>query len=52
VINLATDGKRGGGNKRTLLVNCFGDAAMLSLVHAEYALIDTAGGLDNEGIIR
>jgi hypothetical protein len=28
-----------------LLVNCFGDAAVLSLVHVEYALIDTAGGI-------
>lgn len=43
-------GRKGG--KRTLLVDCFGDAAILSLIHLEDALVDAALSLNGEADMR
>jgi hypothetical protein len=43
---------KGGRKIRTLLVNCFGDAAVLSLIHIEDSLVDAALSLDREANMR
>jgi hypothetical protein len=45
-------GKERKGKRPTLLVNCFGDAAILSLIHLEDALVDAALSLNGEADIR
>jgi len=45
-------GKGRKGKRRTLFINCFGDAAILSLVHLEDALVDAALSLNGEADMR
>lgn len=49
---ISREGKGEGKKKRTLLVNCFGDTAVLSLIHLEDALVDAALSLNIEADMR